>query len=115
MQDYKKLNVWSKSHTLELYTLTKSFPKEELYGLTNQLRRAGTSIPANIAEGCGRHSKNDTTHFFQIALGSIHEVGYYILLSKDLNYITIKEFETQNILLSELKAMMIALIKKARS
>jgi four helix bundle protein len=72
MQDFKNLKVWEKSHelTLLIYKRTISFPKEEIYGITSQIRRASSSIPANIAEGCGRYSKEDVARFFQIALGS---------------------------------------------
>jgi four helix bundle protein len=65
MQNYKELKVWTRSHlfTLSVYELTKSFPKDELYSLTNQLRRATSSIPANIAEGCGKCSQNELAHF----------------------------------------------------
>jgi four helix bundle protein len=65
MQNYKELKVWEKAHlfTLRVYTVTKLFPKEEIYSLTNQIRRAASSIPANIAEGCGRNSNLDLARF----------------------------------------------------
>jgi four helix bundle protein len=96
MQDYKKLKVWQRSHelTILIYQLTKTYPKEELFGLTSQIRRSAISVPANLAEGCGRISKNDISHFFQIALGSLQETEYYLILSNDLKYIQIKEFKT---------------------
>jgi len=76
MKDFKKLKVWEKSHqlTLGVYKATRSFPKEELYGLTIQTRRASVSIPANIAEGCGRGSDAELARFFQIAMGSASEL-----------------------------------------
>lgn len=72
MQNYKDLKVWKKSHqlTLAVYKATRKFPKEEVYALTSQVRRSSFSIPANIAEGCGRRTKNDFANFLQIALGS---------------------------------------------
>ena len=75
MQDFKKLQVWQKSHdlTLRMYELTSRFPREEMYGLTNQIRRACASIPTNIAEGCGRGSSADFARFLHIAMGSANE------------------------------------------
>jgi four helix bundle protein len=69
---------------LNIYTLTKSFPKEELFGLTSQLRRAAVSIPANIAEGFKRHGNNDKARFYNIAQSSLEECRYYLILTKDL-------------------------------
>jgi four helix bundle protein len=117
MQNYKDLKVWEKAHafTLKIYQVTKSFPKEELYSLTNQIRRAASSIPANIAEGCGKKTQLELAHFLNIALGSANEAEYFILLSKDLNYLPAgKHVElTDNI--NEVKAMLISLINKVRS
>ena len=98
MQNYKDLKVWEKSHqfTLEVYHVTKSFPKEEIYSLTNQLRRAASSIPANIAEGCGKNSQMDFANFLNIALGSANEAEYVLILSKDLNYLKTENFVNKN-------------------
>ena len=89
MKDYRGLNVWKSGHalTLEVYRRTKSFPKDELFGLTSQLRRAASSIPANIAEGCGRDGDAELKRFLNIALGSACEVDYYVLLAGELGYI----------------------------
>jgi len=116
MQDYRKLLVWDKAHALVLiiYNETKVYPKEELFGLTSQIRRSAISIPANIAEGCGRYSNKDSCHFFQIALGSLHETDY-LLLSKDLGYIKEETYETINKQISEVKAMLIGLIKRIKN
>ena len=116
MQNYKDLKVWEKAHqfTLMVYETSKHFPKEELYGLTNQLRRSASSIPANIAEGCGKNTKADFANFLNIALGSANESEYFILLTKDLAYINIEKFETLSKLINEIKAMLIALIAKVR-
>ena len=96
MQNYKDLKVWEKAHlfTLKVYENTKSFPKEELYSLTNQLRRSASSIPANIAEGCGKNSKQEFAHFLNIALGSSNESEYFLILSKDLTYLNEETFNT---------------------
>ena len=116
MQNYKDLKVWEKAHqfTLMVYEASKHFPKEELYGLTNQLRRSASSIPANIAEGCGKNTKADFANFLNIALGSANESEYFILLTKDLAYINTEKFETLSKLINEIKAMLIALIAKVR-
>lgn len=110
MQNYKELKVWEKSHqfTLKVYQLTLSFPKEELYGLTNQLRRAASSIPANIAEGCGKNSQQELAHFLNISLGSANESEYFLLLAKDLKYISEDSFENLFDNINEIKAMLIS-------
>jgi len=88
VQDFKKLKVWEKSHHLRLSVerATAKFPKEELYGLTSQLRGASASIPANIAEGCGRGGKSELAPYLQLARGSASEVEYHLLLAPDLGY-----------------------------
>ena len=85
MKDFHKLNVWEKAHKLALsiYLLTKKFPKDELYGLTSQMRSSATSIPANIAEGCGRDSQAELTHFFTMAMGSSSELEYQLILAHE--------------------------------
>ncbi len=116
MQNYKDLKVWEKAHefTLKVYEVTKAFPKDEMYSLTNQLRRSASSIPANIAEGCGKNSQADFANFLNIGLGSANESEYYLLLSKDLLYLKPDAFETLNKIINEIKAMLIALINKVR-
>ena len=98
MRDFKKYDIWKLSHvfTLKIYELTKSFPKDETYGLISQIRRASSSIPTNISEGCGRSSDKEFNRFFTIALGSASEVEYLILLSKDLKYINDTLFNSLN-------------------
>lgn len=95
MRDYKNYTVWQESHQLTLiaYQLTKSFPKEELFGITSQLRRATSSVPTNIAEGCGRESDADFRRFLIMAHGSATEVEYLIFLSAELNYVSKSEFD----------------------
>jgi len=98
MRDFKKYDIWKLSHsfTLEIYSLTNKFPKEEIYGLTSQFRRASSSIPTNISEGCGRDSDAEFNRFLTIALGSASESEYLIILSKELNYIDSTSFEKLN-------------------
>ena len=99
-KSYKELIVWQKAHSfvLTVYSLSEKFPKSELYGLTSQFRRAAVSIAANIAEGYVKKSPTDKIRFFNISQGSLEECSYYIVLSKDLNYIT----EEQSISLEKL-------------
>jgi len=93
MRDFKKYEIWELSHklTLDVYDLTQTFPKEEIYGLTSQIRRSSSSIPTNISEGCGRDSDAEFNRFLTIALGSANETEYLLILSKDLNYITVEK------------------------
>lgn len=89
VKNWTDLVVWQKAHELiiEIYKITKNFPKDELYALVQQIRRASVSIAANIAEGFHRKTKNDRVHFYTMALTSLEEVKYYVILSKDLEYI----------------------------
>ena len=114
MKDYRQLKVWAKAHILtkDLYGATSRFPKDELFGLTSQLRRAGSSIPTNIAEGCGRGSDADFRRFLQIAFGSASEVEYLVFLSYELNYIPKTEFTEYNNKITEVKKMLAGMIKK---
>jgi four helix bundle protein len=88
-QIFTDLIVWQKVHqfVLEVYKLTKNFPKEEVFALTSQFRKAAVSIPANIAEGYKKRGKHDKVRFFNISEGSLEECEYYIILSKDLKYV----------------------------
>lgn len=90
MHNYKELKIWQKSRILvkDVYQLTNSFPKEESYGLTSQIRRAVISIPANIAEGAGRGTNKDFSHFLDISMGSLFELESLLILSIDLSYLT---------------------------
>lgn len=87
--EYSKLEVWIEARKLVniIYGISKEFPKEELYGLTNQIRRCAVSIPSNIAEGCGRQTSKDTIHFFYIARGSMYEMETQCYLALDQNYV----------------------------
>ena len=95
MRDFHKLIIWQRSHQLALkvYSISKFFPKDELFGLTSQIRRAVSSIPTNVAEGCGRASNKDFAHFLQIAIGSAAEVEYELLLAHDLDYINNSDYQ----------------------
>jgi four helix bundle protein len=116
MQNYKELKVWEKAHlfTLHVYEVTRLFPREETYGLVSQLRRSAVSIPANIAEGCGKKGKAELAHFLNIALGSANESEYYVILSKDLSYISEEAHVKLVSSINEIKAMLIALTIKVR-
>lgn len=96
MHNYKKLNVWISSISLvnNIYNLTRKFPKEEMFVLTQQLRRAAISIPSNIAEGAGRNSNAQFKNFLQISIGSCFEVETQLIISKELEYISEEELET---------------------
>jgi four helix bundle protein len=88
-QSFKDLAVWQKSHAvvLDVYKVTRKLPKEELFGLVSQMRRASVSIPANIAEGFKRRGKSDKARHMNIAQGSLEELQYYFLLCADLSYL----------------------------
>lgn len=93
VSDYRKLGVWEKAHllVLDVYDMTARFPKEELYGLTSQIRRAASSIPINIVEGSGRSSNADFTRHLFIALGSAKELEYELLLARDLKLMGVEQ------------------------
>jgi four helix bundle protein len=114
MKDFHELKVWQKAHqlTLAIYQITASFPREELYGLTSQLRRSSSSIPANLAEGCGRNGDADFARFCSIAMGSASELEYHLLLARDLKLIRPKDCEELAQRATEVKRMLTALIQK---
>lgn len=95
MKDFRELKVWDKAHqmTLACYELTSGFPKHEVFGLANQIRRCSSSIPANIAEGCGRSGNSELHRFLQMACGSANELEYHLLLAKDLGYVENVKYE----------------------
>lgn len=117
MQDFKKLQVWEKSHdlTLRVYEITVQFPRTEIYGLTSQIRRASTSIPTNIAEGCGRKSPADFARFLQIAMGSASETEYLILLAHNLKYLDAAQYTELTNVTIEVKKMLTTLLKRLRT
>jgi len=117
MRDFKKLKIWQRSHQLVLliYKATVKFPKEEIYGLISQIRRSCISIPANIAEGCGRSGEAELNRFMGIAMSSASELEYHLLLAHDLDYLKSKEYEQLVAEVSEIKRMLTAYIKKLRA
>jgi four helix bundle protein len=116
VQDFHRLAVWQKAHdlTLRLYTTTMSFPRDETFGLVSQLRRAAASVPANIAEGCGRGSRAELARFLGIAAGSASELEYHLLLARDLKYLTESEYESADAETREIKRMLYGLIRRIR-
>ncbi|MCE5327982.1 MAG: four helix bundle protein [Planctomycetaceae bacterium] len=117
MQDFRNLAVWRKSHelTLEIYRQTASFPRCEQYGLVSQLRRASSSVAANIAEGCGRGSDSDFKRFLSMAMGSASETQYHLLLAKDLQMLHVEAFDMLCAQVQDVKRMLASLIKKLKS
>jgi four helix bundle protein len=98
--------------TLAVYRITAGFPREERYGLTSQLRRCSSSIPANLAEGCGRSGDAEFARFCSIAMGSASELEYHLLLAKDLKLVTLKDHAELSQQTTELKRMLSALLQK---
>jgi four helix bundle protein len=115
MQDFRNLEVWNKSHnlTLDIYRLTESFPRTEVFGLSIQLRRGAAAIATNLAEGCGR-AQSEFGRFLQIAFGSACEVEYQLLLSRDLGLITAEAYDATGAKLLEVKRMLHGLLKRVQ-
>ena len=114
MKDFRDLKVWERAHrlTLDLYEVTRGFPREELYGLTSQMRRCSASIAANLAEGCGKRGNNEFQRYLQIASGSASEPAYHLLLSRDLGFLSSIEHDILSRQLGELRRMLTSLILK---
>jgi four helix bundle protein len=108
MRNYRDLQVWSKAHnlTLELYRVSRGFPREEIYGITSQLRRAAVSIGANLAEGCGRRTSNELARFVRIAMGSASELDYHLLLCRGLGLMSSDDFSSSTAKLTEVRKML---------
>lgn len=113
-KSFKELIVWQKAHqfVLAVYKMTKSFPKEEIFGLTSQFRRAAISIPANIAEGYRKRGRADKARFFNISEGSLEECKYYLILTKDLGY---ESIDQENELAEEVSKLLNAYSNKILS
>jgi four helix bundle protein len=117
VKDFRKQKVWQKAHNLalEVYRVTETFPKAELFGLTSQIRRTCVSIPANIAEGCGRDTDADFARFLQIAMGSASELEYHLLLARDLGFLDKTPYEQLHSKTMEVKQMLTSFIKKLKA
>ncbi|MBI2758981.1 MAG: four helix bundle protein [Chloroflexi bacterium] len=117
MKDFRQLKVWEKSHalTLAIYKATEQFPKQELYALTNQIQRAAVSVPANIAEGCGKNTDAELARYFQIAMGSSSELEYLLLLAHDLSYFPEENYTALNANLIEVRKMLNAFLQTLRA
>jgi len=114
VKDFRDLRVWEKAHrlTLDVYVTTKHFPREEVYGLTGQMRRCSVSIAANLAEGCGKRGNSEFQRYLQIASGSASELDYHLLLSRDLEFLSSIEYNSLAKELGELRRMLTSLILK---
>jgi four helix bundle protein len=114
MQDFRKLIVWQKSHTLALsiYRVTTPFPDYERFGLISQMRRAAYSIPANIAEGCGRAGRVELRQFLHLSLGSASELDYFLVLARDLQFLVPPQYSVLERGTREVKLMLAGLIAK---
>src|ERR1700687_110064 len=117
MRDFREIKVWEKAHalTLEIYKASAGFPQEEIYGLTSQMRRSSSSIPANIAEGCGRGGNPELARFLQIGLGSACELEYHILLARNLTFLPTSAYDPLQDSVVEVKRMLTPLIQKVRA
>src|SRR5881409_1005072 len=114
MKDFCQLKVWEKAHqlTMAIYHITATFPREQTYALASQMRRAASSIPSNIAEGCGRDGDAELSRFCSIARGSASELEYEILLSRDLNLIQPDNYERLTQQTVEIKRMLTVFVQK---
>ena len=117
IKSFTDLNVWKKGHglVLELYKITKEFPKEEVFGLVSQLRRAGVSFTSNIAEGFSRGSYKDKVRFYEMALGSLSEIQNQLLIARDLEYMKKEVFDDSAELTIVCSKMANGLIKKSKT
>ena len=117
MKNFRDLMVWRKAHllTLDSYRITESFPKQEIYGITSQMRRCAASIAANIAEGCGKKGNAEFQRFLGIAAGSASELEYHFLLARDLRMLALADYERLNVAVLEIKRMLASLIQKVQS
>jgi four helix bundle protein len=117
VQSFRNLKVWATAHsvTLDVYRSTRAFPREELYGLTSQMRRSSASIGANIAEGCCRNGDKDFARFLQMAAGSAGELEYHVLLARDLGLLNLTDYQRLSEETIEVKRMLAALLQKLRA
>ncbi len=114
MRDFREIRAWEKAHslTLSVYNVTSRFPREELFGLTSQIRRASASIPANIAEGCGRSGDAELARFLTVSMGSASELEYHLLLARDLEILPVEDYERLHNELTAVKKMLVSFTQK---
>jgi four helix bundle protein len=114
MKDFRQLKVWEKAHTVTVavYRATATFPREELFGMTSQMRRCSASIAANIAEGCGRTGNGDFHRFLNIAAGSAVELEYFLLLARDLEFAPTTLYEELQAQVLAIQRMLASLLRK---
>jgi four helix bundle protein len=117
VQDFRNLKVWQKAHAvvLEVYRATSAYPKEELFGLTSQTRRSASSVPTNMAEGCGRGSDADFARFLWMSNGSAYELDYQLLLARDLQYLNPNLYQELAAKLEEVKRMLAGLLATVKT
>jgi four helix bundle protein len=117
MQSFRNIKVWEKAHTLTLgvYETTRTFPREEMFGLTSQMRRSSASIGANIAEGCCRKGDAEMSRFMQISMGSASELEYHLLLARDLKMVHAEDYERLEAEVVEVKRMLSSFIHKLKA
>ena len=117
MKNYRNLKIWQRGHvlTVMVYQKTKTYPKDEVFGLMSQMRRACVSIPGNIAEGCGREGDAELRRFLTIAMGSAFELDYYILLSCELGYLDATASRELGAEILEIRSMLATFIRRLRA
>jgi four helix bundle protein len=117
MKNFRDLQVWHKAHSLTLacYGITSTFPRQEVYGLTSQIRRCAASVAANIAEGCGKRGNGEFYRFLNIALGSTSELEYHFLLAHDLQFLGEENYKDLNHRVIEIKRMVASLACKVET
>jgi four helix bundle protein len=118
MGDYQALRVWREAHelTIQVYRISAGFPAAERFGLTSQIRRSAASIPANIAEGCGRNSDRDLAYFCRISLGSANELDYHLLLGRDLGFLSPSQYDVAHAQTGTVRRMLTVFVSRlARS
>ena len=116
MRDHKKLRAFELANEIavSIYTITKKYPKDELYGLVSQMRRSAVSVPSNIVEGCARQSQAEYLRFLDIAFGSLRELHYQLNLSEQLGFINIKEMQSLETTIEETEKVLGALMRSLK-
>ncbi len=117
IRDFTDLRVWQEAHALavDLYKVTNSFPRTEVFGITSQIRRAASSVTANIAEGFGRHTPKDQEHFYVQSSGSLYELRDHLLLAKDVGYLSVSQFEDLTLKVTQTHQLLNGLLRAHRA